>query len=326
MAALLLGLLGCAEPEPELAPAAEDVAPEPADVPVEPPPELAGQGQPVLARARDLVLFADGAELHVPYMAARMVPVGEMVDLENPNSFTIDVETIEVRIPEQTLGAAFGRGSGGEEPPFKDVTVTTEGDTLVLKGHARTLGLPFTFRADPIVTESGKLALALEQVHVLGIGVKGFVGAFEGQIEDAANERQRHLLDVEKDLLVIDPFPFAGPPEIHTSFRSVEVRERSIVARLGEPPDQADALPEPGLVLSGGVIREDSTLLFDVVLALLPRDGGSLVIDPDRLNEQIRAGFTKLAAERIAIYVAPLAELDDEGDAEEGASTKDAAP
>jgi len=310
MAALLLGLLGCAEPGPELSPVAEDVSPEPAEVPVETPPELVGHGRPVLARARDLVLLADGAELHVPYLAARMVPAGEMVDLEDPSTFTIDVETIEVRIPEQTLGAAFGRGMSGKEPPFKDLTVTTEGDTFVLKGHARTLGLPFMFRIDPTVTDAGTLALGLEQVHVLGIGVKGFLAAFEEAIEDAANKSQRHLLNVEKDVLILDPFPFAGPPEVHASFRSVEVWEGSIVARLGETPDEADVLPEPELVLTGGVLRSDSTLLFDEVVALLPRDGGPLVIDPDRLNDQIRAGFAKLMDERIAIHLAPLAELD----------------
>src|SRR5262245_18788587 len=164
-------------------------------------------GQTVSARARDLVLLADGVEVHVPYMEARMVPVGEIVDLENPNSFTIDVEAIEVRFPEQTLGAAFVRGleqrGDGEPPPFKDVAVTTEGDTLVLKCHARTLNLPFTFRVDPIVTDEGSVALQLEQLHVLGVGVKGFVGAFERKIEKTANKEQRRLLDAEKDVFVL---------------------------------------------------------------------------------------------------------------------------
>jgi hypothetical protein len=311
---LLLRFVGCVEPESEEPPPiAVEPTPVPADVPIETPAELKGHGQTVVARARDLVLLADGVEVHVPYLEARMVPVGEMVDLEDPNSFTIEVEAIEVRFPEQTLGAAFVRGMDkgeGEPPPFKDVTVTTEGETLVLKGHARALGLPFTFRVNPIVTEEGTLALVLEQVHVLGIGVKGFVGAFEHEIENAANKEQGRLLDVEKDLLTLDPFPFAGPPEVHAAFRTVELRERSIVARLGDAPDAKDALPGPGLVLKGGVIRNDRTVLFDVTLALLPRDGGPLVIDPDRMNEQISTGFSKIEPERIALHLAPLSELD----------------
>jgi hypothetical protein len=222
-----------------------------------------------------------------------------------------------VRIPEQTLGAAFGQGKDGKDPPFKELTVMTEGDSLVLEGNARTLGLPFTFRAEPVVTEEGTLALQLEQVHVMGIGVKGFVGAFSNTIEDAANQRQRRLLTVQKDQLVLDPFPFVGPPEVHTAFRSVEVREHSIVARLGEPPDEADALPEPGLVLTGGVIRSDKTVLFDAVLALVPRDGGKLVLDPARLDDQIRGGFTKLAGDRIVLHLAPLAEITEATEKEE---------
>jgi len=68
------------------------------------------------------------------------------------------------------------------------------------------------------------------------------------QIENAANKRQPQLLDVEKDVLILNPFPFGGPPEIHAAFSSVEVHEQSI------------ALDAPGLLQKLLVIPDRLTL------------------------------------------------------------------
>jgi hypothetical protein len=291
--------------------------PTPAELPVDAPGDLRGMGKPITVRGRDLVLLAQGAEIHVSYLEAKMVPSGDLVDLTQPASFSIDVEAIEIRLPEQSLKAAFDRDDE-QKPPFTDVEVTTEGDVIRLEGHARTLHLPFTFEVDPAVLDGGTLALQLEQVHVLGIGVKGFVGAFEGEIENAANKRQPRLLDVEKDVLILNPFPFGGPPEIHASFSSVEVHEQALVARLGEPPDAKDRPPEPSLVLSGGVLRNDKTVLFDTTLALVPKDGGPLVIDPDKFPDQIAAGYTKLGDDRITIHLANPKQVEQEDVADAG--------
>lgn len=292
----MLSLAGCAADEAVPAPtdAAPTEAPTPALLPIDAPSDLAAAvGKPVSLEARDLVLRLDGAEIHVPYLSGELVAVegGQVVDLDAPRSFEVTIRAIELRIPDQTLGSALG-ARAGKKGPFKDLAVRTEGDSMFLDGHLSTLGLPFSFHATPKVVRGGALALELEKVRVLGIGVKGFLRAFEKPIEKAANKRG-HLVEVDEDWLVIDPFPFAGPPAIHAAFTSVDVRAHDIVARLGEIPPSEERKEPAGVVLSGGVFRNKKTLFFNATLRLLAQDGGALVIDPDTFGEQILGGTVK---------------------------------
>lgn len=261
-------------------------------------------GKPVAFRARDLVLLAQGVEIDVAYLLGSLKPVGDFVDLEAPDTFTVQVDALEIYIPEQILVS----GMQGTDGPVKELTVRTEGSAFVLEGRARLLNLPFTFRADPMVTESGALALKLEKVRVLGIGVRGFLDAFEGPVEKAVNKRQR-FLEVEKDLLIVDPFPFLGPPRVKADFTSVEVRKGGLVARLGEAPEP-DEFPQ-GFSLVGGVFRSGGSMFFDSTVSLVARDGGPLVLDPERISEQTVAGFSKQVPEKrqVLLHLAPLAEL-----------------
>lgn len=250
-------------------------------------------GQPVGLEARDLVLRMDGAEVRVPYLSGHLTPNpgGDIVDLAAPTSFEVTIDALEVRIPEQSLQHALGNKPPGKSV-FRDLVVRTEGASIVLTGHTGPLGLPFTFRAEPRVTPRGSLGLQLEKVRVLGIGVKNFLGALQGPIEKAAN-KQGHLLEVDEDWLIINPFPFAGPPEIHAAFTSVEVRDHDIVARLGELTRRAETKEPGGLVLEGGAWRSQKSVHFGATVRLMAQDGGALVIDPATLGDQIAGGVVK---------------------------------
>lgn len=296
------------DPPTESAPVTEvDVVAAPTELPVTAATDLRRSvGKSVSVRARDLVLLTAGAEIRVTYLTGTLLPVGDYVDLADPASFSVRVDALELRIPEQFFASSMRDKAKGS--PLNDLEVRTEGDAFVLEGHARFLNLPFTFRADPMITDSGALGLALEKVRVLGIGLKGFLGAFDRPVENAVNERQ-HFLEVERDYLVIDPFPFIGPPRVKAAFTSVSVEERALVARLGEAPKPDPSLQ--GVRLSGGVIRSGSNMFFDTTLTLVATGGGPLTLDPERLNRQIEAGFSKQIGEkrRITLHLASLADL-----------------
>lgn len=196
----------------------------------------------------------------------------------------------------------MGKGSRAKAP-FRDLVVHTEGDSVLLDGHTGFLSLPFSFKANPAVTRRGALGLELEKVSLLGIGLRGFLGAFQDPIEGSVNKRH-HLIEVDEDWLVINPFPFAGPPEIHAAFTSVVVRDHDIVARLGELTPRAERTEPGGLTLQGGVFRSQKTVYFDATLQLVAQDGGALVIDPDRLPDQISGGVVKAGKDgNMVVYV-----------------------
>lgn len=251
-------------------------------------------GQPVHFEGRGLVLEVDGAEVHVPYVSGALVPVagGGVVDPGAPDSFSVHLFALEVVVAEQTIQGAM---TGGEGWPFREVMVRTEGDSLTLRGAGRgAFGLPFHFRAVPRVTSEGDLLLDLEKVDVLGIGVKTFLGTFQGAIEASAN-RRGHLLEIDEDHLLFNPFPFAGPPEVEATFTSFEVRDHDLVARLGELPTVAAESGAPGLLLSGGALRSGDAILYGATLRLVARDGGDLVLDIARFDAQVEGGSIKLA-------------------------------
>ena len=305
---LLVGLCACGgtSPDPAGADPGAPLAPAtPVVLPLDAPDGLGrAVGQPVRIEARDLVLRVEGAEVRVPYLAGSLAPVngGGLVDLESPRSFEVTIDALEVRIPEQTLRHALVDGPAGAAP-FRDLVVRTEGESLQIEGHTGPLNLPFSFRADPAVTPRGALGLRLEKVRLLGIGVKGFLGALHAPIEKAANKRGR-LVQFDEDWLVIDPFPTVGPPEIHARFTAVEVRDHEIVARLGALTPRQEGDLASGVVLEGGVLRTGQTVLFDTTLHLVALDGGALVIDPSTFADQLAGGFTQTVRPgRIIAYV-----------------------
>ena len=304
MQVLLLVMLGCAKEPPVEEPAAIPEATS-KETPADPPAELSSfVGQPVALRIRDLRLDLDGAEVLVQSLVGRLEPRGEMVDLEDPTTFTVEIEALELRIPEQSIAGAL-KGPDGASTPVKDVSVRTEGDAFVVEGSVRPLALPFVFRADPVVTDDGKLALDLEKVKLLGIGLRGFLSTFERPVENTVNRGPRRgLLNVEEDRLIVDPFPYAGPPEVHARFTSFEVDETGLVARLGESPD-AEGWPH-GLTLAGGALRTGNTVLFGSTVSLVALDDEErLTLDPARLDDQISNGFSKLKGETVTLYLAP---------------------
>lgn len=274
-------------------------------LPLEAPKGLAGAlGQPVHLEGRDLVIEVDGAVVKIPYLSGELVPAGDgdFVDVESLTSFDVRIDALEVVIAEQTIQEAM---SAGPKPSFSLLTVRTEGDSLALQGSMNDLlGMPFNFRAEPHVSPTGALVLDLEKVKVLGVGVKGFIGAFQGAIEAQANKKG-HLIEVDKEQLVIDPFPFAGPPVIRAEFTSFEVRDHEIIARLGDPTACEDQSGAVGLVLSGGVLRSGHMIVLDTTLRLVAADGGDLVLDPSVMASQIERGFMKQAHDgSVTIYLA----------------------
>jgi hypothetical protein len=291
----LLGATGCGEAEAPPAAEAPPVA-APAHLPLAAPDGLVEVlGRDVSLEGRDLVLQLEGGAISIPYLSGHLSPVpgGDLVDLESPASFTVTLDALELVIPEQTLRHALFQPPGGAALSFRELTLRTAGDAVLLEGRTAPLGLPFAFRAVPGVTPRGALGLRLEKVRVLGVGVRRFLGAFEQPIERAANARGP-VLAVDADWLVLDPFASVGPPEVRARFTSVEVSADAIVARLGALTAREEESGSPGFVLSGGVVRSGKAVLFDATVHVVAFDGGALVLNPTTMDAQVAGSVVQL--------------------------------
>ncbi len=100
-------------------------------------------------------------------------------------------------------------------------------------------------------------------------------------------------MDLDADWLVVDPFASVGPPRIHAEFTSVDVEPHAIVARLGPLGAREEADGEPGLVLTGGVLRSAKEVLFDATVRVLAQNGGPLVVDPATMGAQLAGGLVQ---------------------------------
>lgn len=267
------------------------IAPEPVEAPALEPrllPVLVDHelgehvGKIVDVRAADLQIMVKGSLIEVTWLVARLDPVGDYVDLDSPASFEVYIDAARIEIGNDSLAAAFRTMDG----PIRKMKVDREGQSFVIDGSVTKIGVPFVVKADPRASTDGELVLDMEKVQVLGIGVQRLVKVFEDAIGDDPS-----LLVVRDGELFVDPFPFRGPPLVHAQFERVDVVGDRIIAEIGEKPSD---MPEmQGVTLTGGVLRTGVSMLYNPTLMLRATDGGPLVVDPERFNAQLQAGFTK---------------------------------
>jgi hypothetical protein len=267
---------------------AERSAPTPAErsaasIPVQVSKELHDAvGGTVDVTIRDTVLLWSGVELRVESAEIRLEPYGDFVDLEDPSSFEVFVDHLVFRVP----GPQLVSGVATEGTPVKDVAMSTDGKMFVLNGHVNALGLPFEIRMEPSVTEDGRLALILEDVDLLKVGVMPFLSLLE-------QKGAPGLLVYEDDVLYIDLEDVNRPPDIHLIHTSAEVLGDDLVAIVGIPDPAANPAEHGSyLAIAGGVFRSGGSMLFDTTVTLVAKDGGELTIGSD-FGRQMRDGFVK---------------------------------
>ena len=251
----------------------------------------------------DLRVFPD-AHIHVLRLAgtASSVRSGQPVPLDDKNGYTIEVEGGETWIGWSDLSAVLNEYTFAfDGAPVDDLSIDREededqSDEVELKGHlAGVLGLRFEIEGRPEVTQDGRIRIRTTSVQALDIPVEGLMHALGLDAADLMGNLQDRGIAFEGDDLILDASRAFPPPRMSGRVSSVTVEEGGMSIVLGDPA----AAPASGganhLWFRGGTIRIGRMTQTDADLRILDDDpADQFDFFPDRMNEQLAAGYAKL--------------------------------
>ena len=194
--------------------------------------------------------------------------------------------------------------------PLKNLTVTTDGPRLKLKGTVhKGIDLPFTIVADPSVDADGALRLRAHSIKTLGIPAKGLLAFFGVELENLVNLQGRTGMRVVEDTVVIAPGALVPPPRIEGRLQAVRVEPTRVVQIFGPGSLPPLTLPDRSMrnymYYRGGTLRFGKLTMSDADLALIDASQK----DPfdfyqDRYERQLVAGYSKnTVAHGLKVYM-----------------------
>jgi hypothetical protein len=261
----------------------------------------------------DLRLF-ENARIHVTRIVgtASSLRPGEPVKLDDKNAYAIDVEGAEAWIGWSDLSAILNQYTFAfDGAPVDDLTIDREEDEdqrdqVELKGDLKSvLGLRFEIEGRPEVTPDGRIRIRTTSVQALDIPVEGLMHGLGLDAADLVGNLEERGLAFEGDDLILDASRAFPPPRLRGRVVAVSVGEDGLSIALGDP----GAAPRLGrahhLWFRGGTIQIGRMTQTDADLRILdqdPRDPFDFF--PDRMNNQLAAGYAKMSADgRLTMFV-----------------------
>lgn len=250
---------------------------------VDPPPpaNLAGDSGAVRASMRRVHyrIFHDVA-LEIGVLQGALTPtrVGKPVSFDDPGSFDIAIDTARITLDTADLSGLLNQfvfhyhGAA-----IHDLHARTEGGRLRLHGKIhKLLTLPFTIVASVRVTPEGLIRLHPEQVEVLGIGVKGLLGALSVELDDLIRSNRLHGVTVDGNELALDPTELLPPPRIRGRLEALVVESAGVVQIFGRRREKSFAPVPPlgraSIALRGGRLQFGKLTMLDADMRILRPD------------------------------------------------------
>ena len=194
--------------------------------------------------------------------------------------------------------------------PLKNLTVTTDGPRLKLKGTVhKGIDLPFTIVADPSVDADGALRLRAHSIKTLGIPAKGLLAFFGVELENLVNLQGRTGMRVVEDTMVIAPGALVPPPRIEGRLQAVRVEPTRVVQIFGPGSLPPLTLPDRSMrnymYYRGGTLRFGKLTMSDADLALIDANQkDAFDFYQDRYERQLVAGYSKnTVAHGLKVYM-----------------------
>lgn len=304
-----------------------------ADLPpaVDPPPlaTVPGDSGAVRASMRRVHyrIFHDVA-LEIGLLQGALTPtrIGRPVSFDDPGSFNIAIDTARITLDTADLSGLLNqfvfryRGAA-----IRDLHARTEDGRLSLHGKIhKLLSLPFTIVASVRVTPDGLIRLRPDQVRVLGIGVKGLLGALSVELDDLIRSNRLHGVTAAGNELALDPTQLLPPPRIRGRLQALLIEPAAVVQIFGRRREPAfapvPALGSASIALRGGRLQFGKLTMLDADMRILrPGSSGRLDFFLGGYMRQLVAGYHTTTPANGLDVVMP-----DYADAERGAQVKPA--
>jgi hypothetical protein len=292
-AGVLLGLVLAGGQADDLPDAAPPDAPSPATV-----SDDSGAVRASMRRVHYRVFHDVALEIALLQGALTPTRAGRPVSFDDPVSFDIAIDTARITLDTTDLSGLLNqfvfRYPGAA---IRELHARTEGGRLRLHGKIHKLvSLPFTIVASVRVTPDGLIHLHPDQVQVLGIGVKGLLGALSVELDDLIRSNRLHGVTVAGNELALDPTELLPPPRIRGRLRALLVEPGAVVQIFGRRAEPAfapvPALGRASIAFRGGRLQFGKLTMMDADMRILrPDSGGRLDFFLGGYLRQLVAGY-----------------------------------
>jgi len=247
--------------------------------------------------------FTDDIAVHIVTVQGILVATRppEIVVFDDKTSFLLNLAYAEISMSGDSLAHALnGRVFAAANAPIKDVSIQSQGNTLIVKGKLHQKGnVAFETVGTISATVDGRVRVHTEKVRAAHLPVKGLMDLLGIDLADVINARKVQGVALDKDDLVLDPTEILPLPRIRGKVTAVRIQGNDIVLIFGarQPEDFARAIPGNYMAYRDNELRFGKLTMHDTDMILLdmdPQDPFDFYLD--HYKDQLVAGYSKTTA------------------------------
>jgi len=259
----------------------------------------------------------DNVMLTVTRLDAWMIPrPGQMIVLDNKNSFSLQILSGETRLKATDLSALLNEYLFPHaQAPIKNMTVNFDGGVVNVKGQLhKGIDMPFEGKAAISIADDSDLRLRFTELKVAGILKKGFLDALGIKLSSVAQPGKQSRFHMEGDDIILPIAALFPPPRVAGKLTAVRIEGDSMVqvfgphASLTPPPEAAKNY----IYFHGGRMKFGKLTMDDVDLELVDKDpSNDLDFSLDHYSQQLEAGYSKTTPRQgLVAYVVDYSALE----------------
>jgi hypothetical protein len=261
--------------------------------------------------------FTDDIGVHILSLQGILVPTRppQIVVFDDKTSFLLNLTYAEIGMSCDSLAHALNeRVFAAADAPIKNVSIQSQGNTLIVKGKLHQKGnVAFETVGTISATADGRVRLHAEKVKAAHLPVKGLMDLLGIEFADVINDRKVHGVALEKDDLLLDPAEILPPPRIRGKVTAVRIQGNQIVQIFGtQPPENfAGAVSGNYMAYRDNELRFGKLTMHDTDMVLIdmdPQDPFDFFLD--HYKDQLVAGYSKTTpASGLRVYMRDYSKL-----------------
>jgi hypothetical protein len=254
----------------------------------------------------------DNVMLTVPRLDAWMIPKpGLTVSLDTKNSFTLRIVSGETYLKARDLSALLNEYLlPHAKTPIKNITVTFEGNEVVVKGELRKgISVPFEGKGTVSVADDSDIRVHFTQIKAAGILKKGLLDFLGIKLSSVAQPKKESRFRIEGDDIILPIAALFPPPRIAGKLTAVSIQGENLVQVFGPPNATVAPPPTPAqnfIYFHGGIMKFGKLTMDGVDLQLVDNEPSTpFDFSLDHYAEQMQAGYSKSLPSRGLVAFVP---------------------
>ena len=217
---------------------------------------------------------------------------------DEPPSFLISIRSAKISITTDQLAKVLNQHVfSAKDTPLKDLSITTEGELLKIKGKLHSKGgVPFEMNGSLSATPDGKVRVQAHKIKAAHLPVKGLMDLVGVNIEKLISTEKVRGVRVDGDDLILDPEQLFPPPGIKGKLSDIKIQGNQLLMIFGNGGSASGLYRAGGnyMAFRGGLLRFGKLTMSDSDMVLIdddPKDPFDFFLD--HYKEQLTAGYSK---------------------------------